>query len=32
MVLVVDRAGAIVHRARHVDAETLAGVRRLLAR
>jgi thiol-disulfide isomerase/thioredoxin len=32
MVLVVDRAGAIVHRARHVDAETLAVVRRLLAR
>jgi thiol-disulfide isomerase/thioredoxin len=32
MVLVIDRDGAIVHRARQVDAETLAVVRRLLAR
>jgi thiol-disulfide isomerase/thioredoxin len=31
MVLVIDRAGAIVHRSRHVDAETLAVVRKLLA-
>ena len=31
LVLVLDRRGAIVHRARRVDAETLAAIRRALA-
>jgi len=31
-VLVIDRQGAIVHRARRVDAETLVVIRRLLGR
>lgn len=31
MILVIDRAGAVVHRSRQVDAATLAVVRRLLA-
>jgi thiol-disulfide isomerase/thioredoxin len=30
MLVVIDRSGAVVHRARHVDRETLAVIRKLL--
>jgi len=30
MLVVIDRSGAVVHRSRHVDRETLAVIRKLL--
>jgi sulfur carrier protein ThiS len=31
MLVVVDRNGSVVHRAKHVDAETLGVIRKLLS-